>query len=161
MTIDLLQSLTPEQRLDALGLVLPTPPRPLGIYVEAVQNGALLFLTGMLPTERGIAGFEGRVGAELDEVTAHRAARLAALNGIAVVKQHLGSLERVMQVVRLGVAIATSGQVRELPKIADGASELLAQVFGNAGKSSRMVYGVACLPLGVPVELELIIAVRQ
>ena len=89
----------------------------------------------------------------------HAAARLAALNGLAVAKQHLGSLDKVTRIVRLGVAVATSGDVRDQPKVADGASELLQDVFGKDKNPSRLVYGVASLPLGVPVELELIFEV--
>src|SRR5213080_3000985 len=116
---------TAEQRLRELGLKLPEPPEPFGIYAEAVQTGNLLFLTGMLPTEGREAKFIGRVGAEIDVEAGHAAARLAALNGLAVAKQHLGSLDKVTRIVRLGVAVATSGDVRDQPKVADGASELL------------------------------------
>jgi enamine deaminase RidA (YjgF/YER057c/UK114 family) len=102
------------------------------------------------------AKFIGRLGAELDVEACHKAARLAALNGLAVAKQHLGSLDKVNRIVRLGVAVATSGDVREQPKVADGASELLQDVFGKDKNPSRLVYGVASLPLGTPVELEII-----
>jgi enamine deaminase RidA (YjgF/YER057c/UK114 family) len=148
-----------ERRLQELGIQLPTPPEPFGIYAEAVQTGNLLFLTGMLPTETRRAIFIGRVGAELDLQAGQKAARLAALNALAVARQHLGSLDKVTRVVRLGVAIATSGDVRELPKVADGASELLQDVFGTDKNPSRLVYGVASLPLGTPVELEVIFEV--
>ena len=150
---------TAEQRLRQLGIKLPVPPEPFGIYAEAVQTGNLLFLTGMLPTEGREAKFVGRVGAELDVEAGHAAARLAALNGLAVAKQHLGSLDKVRRIVRLGVSVATSGDVRNHPKVADGASELLQEVFGKDKNPSRLVYGVASLPLGTPVELELIFEV--
>ena len=148
-----------EQRLQELGIQLPTPPEPFGIYAEAVQTGNLLFLTGMLPTEARTAKFIGRVGAELDLEVGQKAARLAALNALAVARQHLGSLDKVTRVVRLGVAVATSGDVREQPRVADGASELLQEVFGKDKNPSRLVYGVASLPLGTPVELEVIFEV--
>ena len=148
-----------EQRLRQLGIKLPTPPEPFGIYAEAVQTGNLLFLTGMLPTVGREAKFIGRIGAELDVQTGRQAAYLAALNGLAVARQHLGSLDQVTRIVRLGVLVATSGDVREQPKIADGASELLQDVFGKDKNPSRLVYGVASLPLRVPVELELIFEV--
>ena len=149
-----------EQRLEELGIKLPKPPAPFGIYAEAVQTGNLLFLTGMLPTEGREAKFIGRVGAELDAEAGHAAARLAALNGLAVVREHLGSLDKVRRIVRLGVLVATSGDVRNQPKVADGASELLQDVFGKHKNPSRLVYGVASLPLGTPVELELIFEVE-
>ena len=150
---------TAEQRLRQLGIKLPATPEPFGTYAEAVQTGNLLFLTGMLPTAGREAKFIGRLGAELDVEGCHKAARLAALNALAVVRQHLGSLDKVTRIVRLGVLLGTSGDVREQPKIADGASELLQDVFGKDKNPSRLVYGVASLPLGVPVELELIFEV--
>ena len=143
-----------------LGIILPSPPEPFGIYVEAVQTGNLLFLTGMLPTEGHAAKFIGRVGAELDVESGHKAAHLAALNALAVAREHLGSLDRVTRVVRLGVMVATWGDVRDQPKVADGASELLQEVFGKEKNPCRIVYGVASLPLGAPVELEIIFEVR-
>ena len=147
---------TAEQRLSQLGIKLPAAPEPFGIYAEAVQTGNLLFLTGMLPTAGREAKFIGRLGAELDAEACHEAARLAALNALAVARQHLGSLDKVTRIVRLGVAVATWGDVRDQPKVADGASELLQDVFGKDKNPSRLVYGIASLPLGTPVELELI-----
>ena len=148
-----------EQRLKELGIKLPALPEPFGTYVEAVQTGNLLFLTGMLPTEGRAAKFIGRVGAELDVEAGRQAAYLAALNGLAVAREHLGSLDKVTRVVRLGVSVATSGDVRDQPKVADGASELLQDIFGKEKNPSRLVYGVASLPLGAPVELEIIFEV--
>src|SRR5271163_3596365 len=149
-----------EQRLAELGIKLPAPPEPFGTYAEAVQTGNLLFLTGMLPTEGRAAKFIGRVGAELDVKAGRKAAYLAALNVLAVARQHLGSLDKVTRIVRLGVSVATSGDVREQPKVADAASKLLEDVFGKDKNPSRLVYGVASLPLGAPVELEVIFEVR-
>src|ERR1700722_15610026 len=148
-----------EQRLKELGIDLPAPPEPFGTYVEAVQTGNLLFLSGMLPTEGHAAKFIGRVGAELDVEAGRKGAQLAALNPLAVARQQLGSLDKVTRIVRLGVSVATSGDVRDQPKVADGSSELLQDVFGKDKSPSRLVYGVASLPLGVPVELELILEV--
>src|SRR6266851_8829902 len=148
-----------EQRLKELGIKLPKPPEPFGTYVEAVQTGNLLFLTGMLPTEGREAKFVGRVGADLDVEAARKAARLAALNVLAVARKHLGSLDKVSRIVRLGVSVATSGDVRDQPKVADAASELLQDVFGRDKSPCRLVYGVASLPLGTPVELEIIFEV--
>jgi enamine deaminase RidA (YjgF/YER057c/UK114 family) len=156
-------SLSPsaEQRLKELGIKLPVPPEPFGIYAEAVRTGNLLFLTGMLPTDGREAKFIGRVGVELDVAAGRNAAHLAALNVLAVARKHLGSLDKVTRVVRLGVSIATSGDVRDQPKVADGASELLQDVFGKEKNPCRLVYGVASLPLGTPVELEVIFEVAN
>ena len=148
-----------EQRLVELGITLPAPPEPFGTYAEAVQTGNLLFLTGMLPTEGRAVKFIGRVEAELDVEAGRMAARLAALNGLAVARKYLGSLDRVTRIVRLGVSVATSADGRELPKVADGASDLLQDVFGRDKNPCRLVYGVASLPLGTPVELEIIFEV--
>ena len=148
-----------EQRLKELGIRLPAPPQPFGTYAEAVQTGNLLFLTGMLPTEGRVAKFTGRVGAELDVEGARKAAHLAALNALAVAREYLGSLDRVTRIVRLGVSVATAGDVRDQPRVADGASELLQDVFGEDKNPCRLVYGVASLPLGTPVELEVIFEV--
>ena len=150
---------TAEQRLTQLGIKLPEPPEPFGIYAEAVQTGNLLFLTGMLPTVGREAKFVGRIGAELDVKTGHRAAYLAALNALSVAREYLGSLDKVTRIVRLGVAVATSGDVPDQPKVADGASELLQDVFGKDKNPCRLVYGVASLPLGTPVEVEVIFEV--
>ena len=148
-----------ELRLRELGIELPAPPEPFGTYAEAVQTGNLLFLTGMLPTQGRGATFIGRVGAELDVETGRKAARLAALNVLAVARRHLGSLDKVTRIVRLGVSVATSGDIRDQPKVADAASELLQDVFGKDKSPCRLVYGVASLPLGTPVELEVIFEV--
>ena len=148
-----------EQRLKELGINLPSPTEPFGTYVEAVQTGNLLFLTGMLPTENSKAKVVGRVGAELNVERGREAAHLAALNVLAVARQHLGSLDKVTRIVRLGVSVVTSVDFRDHPKVADAASELLQDVFGKDKNPCRLVYGVASLPLGTPVELEVIFEV--
>ena len=153
------QPASAEQRLKDLGIELPAPPEPFGTYVEAVQTGNLLFLTGMLPTQGRAAKFVGRIGAELDVEAGRKAARLAALNALAVARKHLGSLDKVTRIVRLGVSMATSGDVHDQPKVADAASDLLEDVFGKEKSPCRLVYGVASLPLGTPVELEIIFEV--
>jgi len=148
-----------EQRLKELDIELPSAPEPFGTYVEAVQTGNLLFLSGMLPTEGHAAKIIGRIGAELNVEAGRKAAYLAALNVLAVARQHLGSLDKVTRIVRLGVSVATSGDIRDQPKVADAASELLRDVFGKDKSPCRLVYGVASLPLGTPVELEVIFEV--
>ena len=150
-----------EKRLKELGIELPAPPEPFGTYVEAVQTGNLLFLTGILPTEGRAAKFVGRVGAELDVADGRKAAHLAALNVLAVAREHLGSLDKITRIVRLSVSVATSGDVRDQPRVADAASELFQDVFGKEKNPCRSVYGVASLPLGTPVELELIFEVSM
>jgi enamine deaminase RidA (YjgF/YER057c/UK114 family) len=150
-----------EQRIKELGIALPSPPEPFGVYAEAVQTGNLLFLTGMMPTEGRGGKFVGRVGAELDAGSAFKAAELAALNAVAVARKFLGSLDKVTRVVRLGVFIATSGDFHEHPQVADGASELLQKIFGPGKNPCRMVIGVASLPLNLPIELEVIFEIAN
>jgi enamine deaminase RidA (YjgF/YER057c/UK114 family) len=144
-----------EEKLVSAGIQLPEAVTPFGAYVPAVRTGSLLFLSGMLPTVGHQPKFLGRVGTELNADQGAKAAYAAALNVLAVAKQHLGSLDKVSRVVRLGVYIAAVGDVDQV-KIADAASELLRQVFGEDKISVRLVFGVASLPLGVPVELEVI-----
>jgi enamine deaminase RidA (YjgF/YER057c/UK114 family) len=115
----------------------------------------------MLPTEGRAAKYVGRLGAELNVEAGRAAARLAAMNALAVAREHLGSLDKVTRVVRLGVYVATSADFREHPKVADGASELLQGVFGKDKNPCRSVFGVASLPLGVPVEIEVIFEVGE
>ena len=152
-------SASAEQRLKELGIELPRPPAPLGAYVEAVQAGNLLFLSGTLPVEGGAPKFLGHIGDELSIEDGRRATRLTALNALALVKQHLGSLDRVTRVVRLGISLATTPEFREHPKVADAASELLVSVFGAEKTSTRLVFGMASLPVGVCVVLESIFEV--
>jgi enamine deaminase RidA (YjgF/YER057c/UK114 family) len=128
-----------EQRLRELAVQLPLPPAPIGIYAETVQTGNLLFLSGVLPTEGGAPKYTGRLGAEIGIDTACAAAHLAALNVLAAARQHLGSLDKVTRVVRLGVLVATSGDVRDQPKVADAASRLLQNGFGKEKNPSRSV----------------------
>jgi enamine deaminase RidA (YjgF/YER057c/UK114 family) len=149
-----------EQRLIELGIKLPAAPKPLGAYVPAVQVGKLLFLSGTLPLEGGVPKFLGRIGVEVSIEDGRSAARLAALNALALARQHLGSLDQVTRVVRLTVSLATAPDFRDHAKVADGASELLASVFGADKTSTRMVSGAATLPVGVPVVVEILLAVN-
>jgi enamine deaminase RidA (YjgF/YER057c/UK114 family) len=150
---------TAETRLAASGIELPPAPLPFGAYVPAVQTGNLLFLTGMLPTEGHEPKFLGRAGRELNAEQGRSAAYAAALNVLAAARQHLGSLNRISRVVRLGVYIATAGDFADHVTVADAASELLRDILGEDKMSSRLVFGVESLPLGVPVELEVILEV--
>ena len=143
-----------ERRLQGLGIVLPNAPHPLGSYVEAVQARNLLFLSGMLPIKDGKPQYIGRLGKELDADAGRDALRTATMNALSAAKQHLGSLDRVSKVVRVGVYLATYGDFYNQPIVADAASELLRDVFGEGKTSVRSVFGVASLPLGLPVMLE-------
>jgi enamine deaminase RidA (YjgF/YER057c/UK114 family) len=148
-----------DRRIEELGIKLPAAPAPFGTYVETLQTGLLLFLSGMLPVVDHKPKFVGRLGKELDVEQGRDAAYTAALSALAAARQHLGSLDRVTRVVRLGVFIATSGDFFDQPKVADGASDLFKDVFGIERTPVRLVIGVASLPLGMPVELEVILEV--
>ena len=150
-----------EGRLQEIGIELPSPPTPFGAYVEAAQTGNLIFLSGMLPVIDHRPKFVGRIGKELDVDVGREAARIAALNGLAAAKQKLGSLDKVTRVVRLGIYMVTSEDAVDQPKVADGASDVFRDVFGKEKMSARLVIGVASLPLGVPVELEVILEVES
>lgn len=150
----------PEARLQQLGLELPASPSPLGAYVEAAQTGNLLFLSGMLPIVAHKPAFIGRLGRELNTEQGYDATRVAALNVLSAARQHLGSLDRVTRLVRLTVFLATAGDPVDEPRVADGASELFRDVFGEDRMSVRSVIGVASLPLQVPVELEVTLEVE-
>jgi len=151
---------TAEDRRAGLGIHLPDAPTPLGAYVPAVQTGNLLFLSGMLATEGHAPTSVGVVGKDLDVAAGRRAAYAAALNALALAKTQLGSLGRVSRVVRLGVSVAATPEFTEHPTVADAASELLRDVLGDGAVSSRLVFGVVSLPLGSPVELEIILEVK-
>ena len=150
--------MTPEARLRELNLVLPAPPKPLGVYVTSVESGGLLFLSGMLPVKEQHRMWIGRVGTELTVMEGRAAAMLAALNGLAVARAALGSLDRIRRVVRLAVHIASAPDFSEHASVADGASELLAALFKDGGGHTRLALGASSLPAQMPVELEIIFA---
>ena len=150
-----------EKRLKERSIVLPTPPQPFGTYAETVQTGNLLFLTGMLPVVDHKPKYLGRLGKELDVEAGRDAVYTAALSALAAAKEHLGSLDRVTRVVRVGVFMATHGDFFDQPRVADAVSDLFRDIFGNDKLSARLVIGVASLPLGMPIELEVIFEVGE
>jgi enamine deaminase RidA (YjgF/YER057c/UK114 family) len=149
-----------ETQLAALGLILPAPPKPVATYVPCVQAGDLLFLSGMLPFHDGTLIMEGKLGRELTVDQGYQAAQTALLNALAVIRQHLGTLERIRQVVRLVGFVASADGFIQQPTVMNGASDLLVKVFGAPGRHARAAVGVAELPLNAPVEIELIVQVR-
>jgi enamine deaminase RidA (YjgF/YER057c/UK114 family) len=149
-----LQAYSAESRLHELGIELSAAPTPFGSYVETLQTGNLLFLSGMLPVVDHKPKYLGRLGKELDAEAGRDAAYTAALSALAAAKKHLGSLDRITRVVRLGVFMATSGDFFDQPRVADAVSDLFRDIFGSDKAAVRSVIGVASLPLGVPVELE-------
>jgi enamine deaminase RidA (YjgF/YER057c/UK114 family) len=154
-----LQQDSAERRLQDLGIQLPAAPTPFGSYVESVQTGNLLFLSGMLPVVDHKPKYLGRLGKELDAEAGRDAVYTAALSALAAAKQHLGSLDRVTRVVRLGVFMATYEDFFDQPRVADAVSDLFRDIFGSEKAAVRLVIGVASLPLGMPIELEVIFEV--
>jgi enamine deaminase RidA (YjgF/YER057c/UK114 family) len=150
-----------EQQLKKFGIVLPNAPHPLGAYVEAVQSGNLLFLSGMLPVKDGKLQYVGRLGKELDESAGRDALRTATLNALSAARAHIGSLDRVTRVVSVKAYLAIDGDFYNQPIVADAASELLRDVFGKDKMSVRSVLGVTALPLGAPVMLEVTFEVES
>ncbi len=154
------QPASAERRLAELGIELPPAPTPLGAYVESVQTGNLLYLSGVLPVAGREPRFVGRLGREYGIEQGREAARLAAVNVLSAAKHHLGSLDKVTRVVKLTAYLATENDFVAQPKVADAASELLRDVFGEDTLPVRMVLGVASLPLGVPVVVEVLFEVE-
>jgi enamine deaminase RidA (YjgF/YER057c/UK114 family) len=150
---------TPEERIDELGLTLPSDSPPLAAYVPAVRSGDLVFTAGQLPRRDGELVATGKVGAEVTQEVAAEAAAACALNALAAIKGEVGDLSAVRRVVKVVVFVASAPDFTGQPGVANGASELLGQVFGDAGVHARSAVGVAVLPLDVPVEVELVVEV--
>jgi len=149
----------PEQRLAELGLSLPEAPKPVASYVPAVRTGNLVFVSGQVPLRDGALVASGRVPDEVSAAEAAACARQCVLNGLAVVKAEVGSLAAVRRVVRVGVFVASAPGFHEQPAVGNGASELLVEVFGEAGRHARAAVGSVDLPLGAPVEVEFLFEV--
>lgn len=149
-----------EAKLRELGIELPSPPAAAGLYAPCVQSGSLLFVSGQVPVVEGKPAGTGKLGADVTVEQAQALARVCALNGLAIVKAHLGSLDRVVRAVRVGGFVASAAGFTAQPQVVNGASQLLIDVFGEAGRHARAAVGVAELPLGVPVEVEFLFEVR-
>lgn len=152
-------TLDAEARLKDLGYTLPPAPKPVASYVPFVRTGNLLFISGQIPLSGGKPTVTGKVGADLDLEQAQEAARLCLLNGLAVAKSALGSLNRVTRVVRLVGHVATAPGFTDVHLVTNGASDAAVEIFGERGRHSRLALGAAELPLGVPFELDLVFEV--
>ena len=145
-------------RLIALGLVLPPVAAPAGMYLPAVRSGSMLFTAGQLPLVDGTLAATGKLGAEIDPAQGHELARTCALNALAAVDALVG-LDAVVRMVKLVGFVASAPGFTDQPVVINGASELLGEVFGAAGTHARSAVGVAELPMGAPVEIELVVEV--
>jgi enamine deaminase RidA (YjgF/YER057c/UK114 family) len=151
---------SPGARVSELGLVLPTPPTPLGNYVESSDTGNLLFLSGILPIADGKLAISGRLGGNLSVKKGQEAARIASLKVLAAAKQHLGTLDRLKKLVKLTVLMATTEPFTEHAPVADGASNLFVEIFGPEAGHVRLVYGVQSLPIGSPLIVDVIFEIE-
>ena len=148
-----------EAKLKALGLELPPPPRPAANYVGAVQTGNLLFISGHGPTKDGNMTYRGKVGKDLSIEEGYEAARLVALNCLASAKSVIGDLDRITRVVKLLGMVNCTEDFDDHPKVMNGASDLLVQLFGDSGRHARSAVGMQALPFGIAVEIEMIVEV--
>ncbi len=146
----------PEGRLKELGIDLPPAARPVASYVPVVVSGSFAFVSGQVPLQDGAPSVTGRLGGGVDVDAGNAAARQCALQALAALRAELGSLARIRRIVRVGVFVASAPGFTDQPKVGNGASDLLVEVFGEAGRHARAAVGVAELPLGVPVEVELV-----
>jgi enamine deaminase RidA (YjgF/YER057c/UK114 family) len=153
--------MTAEQRLRDRGIELPAVAKPVGAYVPAVRSGGFVFTAGQLPLRDGLLAGTGKVPSEVPLADAQQAARLAAMNALAAARSVLGSLDLVEQVVRVNVFVNSAAGFTDQAKVANGASELMLEVFAEAGRHTRCAVGVAELPLGSPVEVDLVLKVKS
>lgn len=156
----------PDAALTRLGLTLPTPPKPVAAYIPWRRTGNLIFVSGQIPLRDGQLIAKGAVPEPVSIDVAQQCARQCVLNGLAVIKSALeadgrgASLARVRQFVRVGVFVCSQAGFTDQPKVANGASELIVEVFGEAGKHARAAVGNIALPLGAPVEVEFVIEIE-
>jgi enamine deaminase RidA (YjgF/YER057c/UK114 family) len=150
---------SPEQRLAQLGLTLPTPAAPVAAYIPTRRAGNLLYVSGQIPVRDGKVMLTGTVPGDVSLEQARECARQCTLNGLAAARAALGSLDAIKQVVRVGCFVACENGFGDQPKVANAASELLVEVFGEAGKHARAAVGTNSLPLNVPVEVEFLFEV--
>ncbi len=149
-----------EQRLQQLGLTLPTVSKPLAAYVPAVRAGDFVYTSGQLPMVDGALSLAGKVGADVSEEAAYEAAKICALNALAAIKEEAGSLDAIEQIVKLVVFVNSADGFTNQPKVANGASELMVNVFGDAGQHARSAVGANELPMNTAVEVELIVKLK-
>jgi enamine deaminase RidA (YjgF/YER057c/UK114 family) len=149
-----------ENRLAEIGVTLPNVPKPVASYLPVVRSGNLLFLSGQLCTVAGELKYQGKVGKEVSLEDACQAAKIAAINSLAVIKQQVGSLDKVKRIVKVVGYVASDPSFSDQPKVINGASDFLVDVFGDKGSHARSAVGVAALPLNVPVEVEMIVEIE-
>jgi enamine deaminase RidA (YjgF/YER057c/UK114 family) len=145
-----------DERLAELGVEVPATSKPVAAYIPAVTSGNLVFTSGQLPMVDGALPLTGKVGAEVDADAAKQLARTCVLNGLAAARSAIGSLDRITRVVKVVGFVASDPSFTGQPGVINGASELLGEIFGEAGAHARSAVGVAVLPLDAPVEIEFV-----
>lgn len=145
-----------EEKLAALNIILPTPPKPAGSYIPVVKTGNLLFVSGQIPMKEGTVVFQGKVPTNISVEDAQKAAKLCIINALAQIKAEIGTLDKILRIVRVSGFVNSSQGFSEQPKVINAASDLLFEIFGESGKHSRIAIGVASLPLNSTVEIDLI-----
>lgn len=146
-----------EQRIEELGFKLPDPPKPLADYIPAVLSGNLVFTAGQIPLKDGKLEFKGKVGKDLTLENGIEAAKLCALNCLSVIKGAIGDLDKINRIIKVTVFVNSADGFTDQPKVANGASELLGEIFGEKGKHVRSAVGVNELPIDSAVEVEMIV----
>lgn len=144
------------RRVKATGFTLPSPPKPVGAYSRAVRTGNLIFVSGQLPLVAGCMKFTGKIGRELSIEQGYEASRICALNALSILKSECGSLDNVVRIVRVSGFVSSADGFIDQPKVVNGASELFNKILGERGRHARVAIGVNELPMGAPVELEVI-----
>lgn len=150
-----------ESRLKELELDLPPFPKPLSAYIPAVRTGNLLFLSGIIPSVNGNLQYSGKVGRELTLEEGKKAAGIALLNALSVIRGECGSLNFIHRIIRMAVHVASAEGFVEQSRVADGASNLLVDIFGENGRHARLALGAVELPFSAPIELEMIVELRD
>ncbi len=149
-----------EEKIKELGFELPETAKPVAAYIPALISGDLVFTAGQIPFVKGELQYKGKVGAELSLEDGQRAAEICALNCLAAIKGVIGDLNKIERIVKLTVFVNNIDGYGDQPKVANGASELIGQIFGEIGKHARSAVGVNGLPLNAPVEIEMIVKVK-
>lgn len=150
-----------EAKIQELGITIPTPAKPAAAYEPGVLVDGFIYVSGQLPVEGGELKYKGVVGEEVSEEDAYKAARICALNGLGVVKSLIGSLDKVERIVQIQGFVNSRNDFTAQPKVINGASELVAEIFGEAGKHARFAIGNCGLPLGASVEVGMIVKVQK
>jgi len=149
-----------EEKLKSLNITLPSPPKPAGAYIPVVKSENTVYVSGQIPIEDGKVAFKGKVPSVQSLEQAQRAAKLCAINALAQLKSELGSLDKVSRILRVSGFVNSEPDFIEQPKVINAASDLLFEIFGEKGQHSRIAVGVASLPLGATVEIDMIVEIN-